>query len=214
MASVQGSTPAPNRTLGTLPPSSGGGFSPASLSITVTPPAGGGGTPVVWRPGTPQTSNLNGSIAFLDCYTDPVSCIETYEANALPGLLSREGWTFVDDSGAARLDANGSGWWLPPPPAHSDGYFFAFGDDYRGALALAADIFGTQEVPPRAWFGPWWSQNYPWNNITGSNQSWITGVVDEYAANGIPLAVGVLDMVRSCRAACAAVRQGEGIVAC
>ena len=156
---------------------------------------------VAWTPGDTQRGNLNGTLQQMDCYTTPGECYDTYRAGLQPGLLARDGWSTLDDSTAPLLvpDAQRGGqlWWEPAPANRTDLYFSVYGDDLRGALARASDVLGPPGLLPRAMLGPWWSQNYDFDNITGSNRSIVTAVLDEYGARGIPLSVLVLDMVRS-----------------
>ena len=205
LAAYSGTAAAADRTLGVLSP-----LPPGALAITAALPGG----QAQWRPGAPNTQQLNGSLAFWDCYTKPDLCAEGYSAGVPPGLLSGLGWTLWDESAThrrqARSASNGSSsapvpWWAPAPPAGSvDWYFHAYGSDYKGALALAAQVLGPPALPPRWALGVWWSQNYPWTNSTG-NHSIVTGVLQEYADLGLPLSTLVLDMdVRARARACEA----------
>ena len=185
LASFAGRVPAAGRTLGAVAP----GFAPGTLSIAGHAPGVGA---IAWSPGDNQTGNLQGTLPFMDCYLTPTQCYEAYVAGLQPGLLARDGWTLVDDSGAALRTApekaGGIPWWGAADPAAQDLYFILYGDDFKGALAEAASVMGAPEVPPRAALGVWWSQNYPWTNTTG-NASIVTGVLDMYAALEIPLSV-------------------------
>ena len=205
LASFSGSVAAASRTLGEV-----SALPPSALSITAQLPGGGA---VRWRPGAPQTQQLNGSLAFWDCYTTPVLCAESYSAGMGPGLLSGLGWTLWDESATHRRRAEPSNssssvplpWWAPAPPAGSvDWYFHAYGADFKGALGLAAQVLGAPAVPPRWALGVWWSQNYPWTNTTG-NHSIVSGVLQHYADLGLPLSTLVLDMDVSCVCVCVCV---------
>lgn len=194
LASFNGTVPARNRTFAAH--AAGGGFSRASLRIAAA--ALPGGAPLAWAPGDEQAANLLGTVTQMDCYTTPAECFATYTAElaASRGLLARDGWTVFDDSATTLRGpprADGSRWWAPPRAGDVDLYFSAYGDDFRGALAGFASVMGAPELPPRAALGIFWSQNYPWTNITG-NTSIVTGVLDQYAALDIPLSTLVLDM--------------------
>ena len=58
------------------------------------------------------------------------------------GLLSRAGWSVVDDSGRHVLTPDGSAWkeWVEARPAgdRQDLYLFAYGHDYKQALASSS----------------------------------------------------------------------------
>ena len=96
-----------------------GPFTPESLSITLR------GTSTVWHYGDPDRANLLGTARTLDGAAGHTA-LE-------PGLLSRAGWTVVDDSATLVFDAEG---WLEARkrPANQDFYFFGYGQDYRQCL--------------------------------------------------------------------------------
>jgi hypothetical protein len=129
-----------------------------------------------WVPGASQTENLNGTYTSLDCYTSPSECVDMYwEENMRPGLLSRDGWTFIDDSGTERIlppaPSDPLQWAWPggaPPNASGevDWYLHAYGDNFRQALEEIASLSGPTPVPPRAVLGPWWSRYWPYTSET------------------------------------------------
>jgi hypothetical protein len=189
LASFSGHAPATGRTFGV----SSGRFLPGKLVINGSAPGVG---PVAWTPGAAQAANLQGTLSFMDCYTTPAQCFQDYMTGLGPGLLARDGWTLLDDSGTAlRTPAAPGGipWWAAADATAQDLYFLLYGDDFKGALAGAASVMGAPEMPPRAALGVFWSQNYPWTNTSG-NASVVTGVLDNYASFGIPLSTLVLDM--------------------
>lgn len=200
LASFNGTIPANGRTFGAL---SLGGFTPSNLRIATGVLPGGGSA--AWVPGDKQAYNLGGTLQQMDCYTTPAECFALYgeQLAEAPGLLARDGWTLLDDSaGTLRTPprpTDGTRWWAPPSPGHTDWYFAAYGDDYRGALGAFQSVMGAPELPPRALLGVAWSQNYPWTNATG-NSSIVTGVLDNYASPPpspsfpLPLSLLVLDM--------------------
>jgi hypothetical protein len=172
-----------HRVFGAVAP---GGFSPGNLKISATSGA------TSWAPGDVQKSNLGGTLPYMDCYSTPAECFEQYHAALQPGLISRDGWTVFDDSkGTLRTADN---WWAAPRD-DTDWYFASYFDsDFKGALATFASVMGRPEMPPRRFLGVWWSQNFPWTNLTGGNTSIVTDVIDKYASKEIPLSVTVLDM--------------------
>ncbi|MDT0349609.1 glycoside hydrolase family 31 protein [Pseudonocardia charpentierae] len=131
----------------------------------------------VWRYGLP-TSNLGGTARTLDEADGPVP-LE-------PGLLSREGVTYYDDSHTVLLTDDG--WIAPRRPDTVDLYVFAYGRDYRAALRAFYRLTGPQPLLPRFALGNWWSRYHPY-----SADEYL-GLMDRFAAEGIPLSVAVLDM--------------------
>ena len=103
-----------------------------------------------------------------------------------PGLLSRDGWAWLDDSGTVRLGPDG--WVEPGEDATQDGYLFLHGHDFRGALADFVALSGRPALPPRAVLGMWWSRYWRY-----SDQD-LKAIVGEFRENRFPLDVVVLDM--------------------
>src|SRR5579863_9982344 len=69
------------------PGKSDGKFTEENLSISFTL----GGKKIMWKPGMPDTGNLLGTARTLDFVRGSAVQLE-------PGLVSRDGWTVVDDS--------------------------------------------------------------------------------------------------------------------
>lgn len=103
-----------------------------------------------------------------------------------PGILSLDGWAWLDDSGTVRLDSNG--WVETGADEGQDGYLFLHGHDFRGALADFIKLSGKPSLPPRALLGMWWSRYWRY-----SDQD-LRGIVGEFRENNFPLDVLVLDM--------------------
>ena len=108
-------------------------FTPDDLSVSFSL----NGKKVVWKPGMEDTGNLLGTTRTLDTARGGVQ-LE-------PGLISRDGWTLVDDSARPLFDSadfsfragEQSAWpWVMLRPAgeRQDWYFFGYGHDYKGAL--------------------------------------------------------------------------------
>ena len=154
-----------------------GRFSPANLSVAFQL----NGTPVVWKPGTPDTGNLKGTTRTLDGVNGSI--------RLEPGLLSRDGWTLVDDS--ARLLFDHSDWaWVTarPPGDRQDLYFLGYGHDYRRALGDFIKVAGKIPLPPRFVFGAWWSRYWAYTDTE------LMALVAEFRAHDLPLDVLVIDM--------------------
>ena len=167
-----------------------GKFTSGNLEVTFTL----NGKPVIWHPGMPDTGNLMGTTRTLDGALgdktkDPIG----------PGLLSRDGWTLVDDSSRPLFDSadfsfiNGesSPWpWVMQRPAgdRQDWYFFGYGHDYKQALGDYTLIAGRIPLPPRFAFGAWWSRYWAY-----SDQE-LDDLVRGFRQNDAPLDVLVIDM--------------------
>ena len=155
-------------------------FRDANLSIELTPAsAASQATPVRWQPSRSPRENLGGTLRTLD---------ECNAAVAPPlGLLSRAGWSVVNDSGAAVLTAD----WVEAragDTAATDWYFFGCGRDYAQAFRDLVAVSGRPPLPPRFALGSWYSRYWPYTADEYRE------IADEYRARGFPLDVLVLDM--------------------
>lgn len=142
------------------------------------------GEPMVWTPGMENAGDLKGTWRTLDNYSGPCP-LE-------PGILSREGWTLVDDSRRPLLERTAQApWpWATPRGSESaiDWYFFAYGSDYGQALRDFIAIAGRILLPPRYVFGAWWSRYWPYSDRD------LVRLVGEFREQDVPLDVLVLDM--------------------
>ena len=103
------------------------------------------------------------------------------------GVCSRMGFACIDDSKSMLFD--GSGWVAGRRPGdREDGYLFAFGHDYKGAIKAYYKLSGSQPLLPRWALGNWWSRYHAY-----SDKEYL-GLMDQFRSEGIPLSVGVLDM--------------------
>ena len=99
----------------------GGRFRPGNLEVRLRVD----GRDVVWRPGESDSANLKGTTRTLDGAKGPVP-LE-------PGLLSRAGWTVLDDSQRPLFDQSPWPWVVARPAGErQDLYFFGYGHDYKG----------------------------------------------------------------------------------
>ena len=178
----------------TYTPTGDGSFTPESLSIELVVD----GKPVVWHPGLTNTENLQGTTRTLDRARGS----KTIEPIG-PGLVSRSGWTLVDDSTRPLFDSadfrflrgEKSPWpWVMERPAserpgsYFDWYFFGYGHDYRKALGDFVRVAGRIPLPPRFAFGVWWSRYWDY-----SDQE-LDQLVRGFHENSTPLDVLVIDM--------------------
>lgn len=166
------------------------GFTAANLSITLKVE----GKPVTWHPGMADTGNLQGTTRTLDGALGG----EHLKEPIGPGIISRDGWTLVDDNGplfdSAKFDpehatAETQPWVLERPAGErQDLYFFGYGHDYKQALGDYVRVAGRIPLPPRFAFGTWWSRYWAY-----SDQE-LRELVDSFHQNNVPLDVFVIDM--------------------
>jgi alpha-glucosidase len=155
----------------------GAPFDSANLEIRVRV----GERTVRWHPGTPDTANLGGTIRTLDGVQGPVPVGE--------GLVSRDGWSLVDDTERPLLDDSDWPWVeVRPAGARQDWYFLGYGHDYEQALHDFTKVAGRIPLPPRFAFGNWWSRYWAYTD------SEFMELVGEFETYGVPLDVLVIDM--------------------
>ncbi len=178
----------------TYKPSGDGHFTADNLSITLTVD----GKKVTWHPGMEDSENLLGTTRTLDGALSS----KTKEPIG-PGLISRSGWSLVDDSTRPLFDSTDfrflegekSPWpWVMERPAdespgsYVDWYFFGYGHDYRKTLGDYVRVAGRIPLPPRFAFGVWWSRYWAY-----ADQE-LDELVRGFRENDTPLDVLVIDM--------------------
>ena len=102
------------------------------------------------------------------------------------GILSKAGYALLDDSASYLYDVE-SGFRARPCP-EVDLYFFGYGRDYLRALKDFYHLTGQTPLLPRYALGNWWSRYWPY-----TSQEY-TDLMDRFKAEGVPLAVSVIDM--------------------
>lgn len=130
-----------------------------------------------WRYGE-NTGNLGGTGRTLDD-VDGRMPLE-------PGVLSRDGVAVLDDSDSFVFDR--SGWIATRVPGRRDISIFAYGEDFGDALRAYYDVSGTPSLLPRWALGNWWSRYHPYTDAA------YLGLMDRFAADGLPFSVAVVDM--------------------
>src|SRR5262249_20217052 len=130
-----------------------GGFTETNLTITPMKP----GYAATWHPGMPDTGNLLGTTRTLDSVSG--------KCPLEPGILSRTGWTVVDDLSRPLFDpadpSSALNWpWCAPRRNKGaiDWYFFGHGRDYKQALKDFTAVAGRIPLPAYFAFGAWWSR--------------------------------------------------------
>ena len=135
-----------------------------------------------WRPGRQDQGYLGGTRGALDGIGQgnlpPLD----------PGLLSREGWTLLDDS--ERPLWLGEAGWLKQRADYSnrDWYFFAYGRDYPHMLQEYVNLCGRIPMLPRYAWGAWYSRYWPYTDQEEK------GIVSKFRELRLPLDVLVVDV--------------------
>ena len=152
------------------------------------------GQTVTWRPGADDKGNLQGTTRTLD------GAIGSKTREPIdPGLVSRDGWTLVDDSARPLFDSDDfrfqrgeqSPWpWVIQRPQgdRQDWYFFGYGHNYKQALTDFTRVAGRIPLPPRFAFGTWWSRYWAYSDQEFQD------LVRGFRENDVPLDVLVIDM--------------------
>ena len=145
-----------------------GGFSAASLEVTWRDGRGGAHA---WHPGDKDPATLGGLTYSLDNISaanlpagqmdlespvdDDIPGIDLRLPQAKPGLLSRSGYAFIDDSGTPLWNAQSA--WIEPRalPGSQDWYLFVYDRNYRQVLREYAQLCGPIPMIPRYTLGAW-----------------------------------------------------------
>ncbi len=162
-----------------------GAFTADNLSIAskTTKPA------IDWHPGLKETTNLGGTARTLDQVDGERHASDNSLLDLGDGLISRDGWHVVDDTGSYVL-GNETLAWVHRRACQdcTDQNFFGYGHDYAAALNDFALVAGREPLPPRYAFGYWWSRY--WNYSDDE----LRDLVEHFNRYGIPLDVLVIDM--------------------
>ncbi|MEK8215193.1 glycoside hydrolase family 31 protein [Paenibacillus sp. FSL L8-0463] len=150
-------------------------FSRHGLSVRVR--NGQGHLMSVWNYGdTPQ--DLGGTARTLD-QADGAIPLEH-------GLLSRSGYTLMDDSASLLLEEGGEV--EPRRQEAQDLYFFGYGHDYLNCLKDFYQLCGPTPLLPRYALGNWWSRYYRYT------EDEYKGLMERFELEQIPFSVAVMDM--------------------
>ncbi len=193
-----------------------GAFTAANLEVSWK----GHGATRSWHPGRVDRRNLGGLTYSLDNVSkknlpangkdlaspanDVIPGIDVLLPEARPGLLSRSGFAFIDDSRTPVWNAKLQ--WIEPrnDPHDQDWYLFTYGrDDYRRVLREYASLCGPIPMIPRYVLGPMITdlnfEYFPGNPDTRTQAFRNYGTrhleneVERFRSNHIPLDVLVLD---------------------
>lgn len=153
------------------------------------------GMPTTWYPGKDDSANLLGTNRTLD-----TAWGDNARSKLEKGLISRAGWSVIDESPATTrgdgsttyaLAPNEDGfmWWQSLPDAKStDWYFLGYGHDYKQCIMDFTRVGGRVPLPPKYIFGYWYSRYWAYS------QSDFQQIIRDVENNDIPMDVLIMDM--------------------
>lgn len=143
-----------------------------------------------WRFGQENKGNLKGTAQTVDSFDGTTHFFnKTRKLKLETGILSRDGWVVIDDTNRPVFDHSDWAWVdSRDEAAHQDLYFFAYGYDFKTALADYTTVAGNIALPPRYAFGYWFSR---WRSFSEKE---FRELVEEFEQADIPLDVLVIDM--------------------
>ena len=147
------------------------------------------GQKVVWRYGDVDTQNLMGTTRTLDkCDGWNLNPNDPME----PGIISRSGWSVVDDSTRHLFVDTQNHWqkWVEcrTEVDRQDLYLFAYGHDYMQAVKDYISLAGRIPLPPKYAFGYWWSRYWQYSD----NE--LRDLIGQIRSLDIPIDVLIVDM--------------------
>ena len=149
---------------------------------------------VIWYYGDKDSLNLMGTTRTLDRYYGSQDNPRSYKRRSSmePGLLSRAGWTVIDDSQRHLFVPVDNHWknWVEcrPEGDRLDLYLFAYGHEYTKALKDYTRVAGAIPLPPKYVFGYWWSRYWQYSD----NE--LRDLVETMRSLDIPIDVLIIDM--------------------
>jgi alpha-glucosidase (family GH31 glycosyl hydrolase) len=149
-------------------------FSKNGLKVVVT---GGWGWSSTWMYGEP-VNDLGGTARTLDGVDGAIPLDH--------GVLSRDGYSVLDDSGTMALTPDG--WVEPRAAGKRDLYFFGYGCDYAACIRDFYHLCGSQPLLPRFALGNWWSRYHKYTETEYKQ------LVERFEREKLPFSVAVIDM--------------------
>ena len=153
------------------------------------------GRPVLWYPGKDDAMNLKGTTRTLDGQIG-----DNKRQELENGLLSRAGWSIIDESPLARRgdgsttfafdkQVDGIDWVAEPIDKQAiDWYFLGYGHQYKKALGDFIKVAGRQPMPPLYVLGYWYSK---YQRYTSDE---FMEIVNDVKRFNIPMDVMIFDM--------------------
>lgn len=135
---------------------------------------------VLWHYDDSDAENLGGTARTLDEVDGATPVGE--------GLVSRSGWSVVDDSNSLVFNDHG---WLEhrqADPEQVDLYFLGYGHDYLGCLKEFNLVTGSVPMIPRFVLGNWWSRYWEYS------QEDLYNLMADFRNYRVPLSVCIIDM--------------------
>ena len=153
------------------------------------------GRRVLWYPGKDDAMNLKGTTRTLDGQIG-----DNKRQELENGLLSRAGWSIIDESPLARRgdgsttfafdkQVDGIDWVAEPIDKQAiDWYFMGYGHQYKKALGDYIKVAGRQPMPPLYVLGYWYSK---YQRYTSDE---FMEIVNDVKHFNIPMDVMIFDM--------------------
>lgn len=164
---------------------------PTNLSISFEM----NGQTCLWYPGKDDALNLLGTHRTLD-----QAWGDNKRGDLEKGLLSRAGWTIIDESPkttrgdgsttfAMEPNADGFMWWAEPvDKTATDWYFLGYGHEYKKCLGDFIKVGGRVPMPPKYIFGYWYSRYWAYSQTDFQN------IIRDVERYDIPMDVLIMDM--------------------
>lgn len=143
------------------------------------------GKKTVWTPGMDDKGNLMGTTRTLD---NVDGSKHTAKDPLEKGLLSRDGWVIVDDTNNYLMDETDWVTARTQQENYIDWYIFAYGHEYKEALADYSKVSGPAPLPPRYTFGYWYSRYWQYSD------SELRDIIERFRSIDIPVDVLIIDM--------------------
>ncbi len=163
----------------------GRSFGPGNLEIRH---ADASGENVTWFPGKEDKGNFGTLVRSLDTWLHR----DGFPRKEEQGLLSAQGGHLIEDD--SFVCWNSEYQWPQSLSQNKvkgrdgfDGYFFAYGSNFKSALADFIKVFGPIPMVPRWAFGFWYSRWYKYRDRDFVN------LVKRYQREGIPMDVMIID---------------------
>ena len=153
------------------------------------------GRNVTWYPGKDDSMNLLGTNRTLD-----TAWGDNARNKLEKGLLSRAGWSIIDESPltlrgdgsstyALEPKEDGITWWANPIDVNAiDWYFLGYGHEYKKCLYDYMKVGGRVPMPPKYILGYWYSRYWAYTELEFQE------IVRDVESNDIPMDVIIMDM--------------------
>ena len=141
------------------------------------------GQRMIWTPGKRDGGNLGAVVRSLDQW----KWCGGPQHFPVEGILSTDGGHFVGDDQKVYWNAKYDWPECRGNAVQFDGYFFAYANDYKGALKDFVTVFGPIPMVPRWTFGFWYSRWYAYTDKE------VIDLVKHYRKEDIPIDVMIID---------------------